>query len=110
MKPRVVVTRRIPDDGIAVLRSHFDVDENRDDRPYTPAELAARAREADALVALLTDRIDEALLAQCPRLKVVANVAVGFAWRFSVYGAAIAARTVLLLLAATCATVASTAG
>jgi glyoxylate reductase len=40
--------------------------------------LAARAREADALVALLTDRIDEALLAQCPRLKVVANVAVGY--------------------------------
>jgi lactate dehydrogenase-like 2-hydroxyacid dehydrogenase len=78
VKPRVVVTRRIPDDGIAVLRSHFDVDENRDDRPYTPAELAARAREADALVALLTDRIDEALLAQCPRLKVVANVAVGY--------------------------------
>ncbi|HTW82947.1 MAG TPA: D-glycerate dehydrogenase [Candidatus Sulfotelmatobacter sp.] len=78
MKPRVVVTRRIPDDGIALLRSYFDVDENRDDRPYTPDELAARAAEADALVALLTDRVDEALLARSPKLKIVANVAVGY--------------------------------
>jgi glyoxylate reductase len=78
VKPRVVVTRQIPQDGIALLRSYFDVDENRDDQPYTPEQLAARAREADALVALLTDRIDEVLLSQCPRLKVVANVAVGY--------------------------------
>jgi glyoxylate reductase len=78
VKPRVVVTRRIPDDGIALLRSYFEVDENRDDQPYTPAALAARARDADALVTLLTDRVDEALLSQCTRLKVVANVAVGY--------------------------------
>lgn len=77
-RPRVVVTRRIPHDGIALLQTYFAVDENVDDRPYTPAELAGRARDADALVALLTDRIDEALLARCPRLKVVANVAVGY--------------------------------
>jgi glyoxylate reductase len=73
-----VVTRRIPHDGIALLETFFSVDENIDDRPYTPDELAARARDADALVALLTDRIDESLLARCPRLKIVANVAVGY--------------------------------
>ena len=77
-RPRVVVTRRIPHDGIALLQTYFAVDENVDDRPYTPAELAERARDADALVALLTDRIDDALLAGCSRLKVVANVAVGY--------------------------------
>lgn len=78
MKPTVVVTREIPQDGIALLASQCTVDANRDDRPYTPDELAARAADADAIVALLTDRIDEALLARCPKLKVVANVAVGY--------------------------------
>jgi glyoxylate reductase len=77
-RPRVVVTRRIPHDGIALLETFFAVDENVDDRPYTPDELAERARDADALIALLTDRIDEPLLARCPRLKIVANVAVGY--------------------------------
>jgi glyoxylate reductase len=77
-RPRVVVTRRIPHDGIALLETFFEVDENRDDRPYPPDALAARAQEADALVALLTDRVDEALLARCARLKIVANVAVGY--------------------------------
>ena len=77
-RPRVVVTRRIPHDGIVLLETFFAVDENIDDRPYTPDELAERARDADALIALLTDRIDEPLLARCPRLKIVANVAVGY--------------------------------
>jgi glyoxylate reductase len=77
-RPTVVVTRRIPQAGIDLLATYFDVDDNRDDHPYTPDELAERARDAVALVALLTDRIDEALLARCPRLKVVANVAVGY--------------------------------
>ncbi len=77
-RPRVVVTRRIPHDGIALLQTVFAVDENADDHPYTPNELAQRAADADAIVSLLTDRIDEALLARCPRLRVVANVAVGY--------------------------------
>ena len=77
-KPRVVVTRQIPQDGIALLETFFDVDANGDDRPYTPDELARRAADADAMVALLTDRIDETLLSRCPRLRVVANVAVGY--------------------------------
>jgi glyoxylate reductase len=73
-----VVTRRIPHDGIALLETFFEVDQNVDDRPYSPAQLAERAQDADAVVALLTDRIDEAFLARCPRLKIVANVAVGY--------------------------------
>jgi glyoxylate reductase len=77
-KPLAVVTRRIPEDGIALLASRFTVDANRDDRPYTPEELGVRAREAEAIVSLLTDRIDEPLLERCRNLKVVANVAVGY--------------------------------
>jgi len=77
-KPTVVVTRAIPRDAIDVLAGACTVDENGSDAAYTPAELLAHARDADALVTLLTDRVDDALLAACPRLKVVANVAVGY--------------------------------
>jgi glyoxylate reductase len=78
VKPLVVVTRQIPHDAIALLEQHCTVDANSSVEPYTPDALAARAGKAEAIVTLLTDRIDEALLARCPQLKIVANVAVGY--------------------------------
>ncbi len=77
-KPMVVVTRAMPRDALDLLARHFNVDANGADRTYTPEELLSHARAADALVAFVTDRIDDALLANCPKLKVVANVAVGY--------------------------------
>ena len=77
-KPTVVVTRALPADAISVLAKMCAVDENRADVAYTPETLLAHARNADALIALLTDRVDDALLAACPRLKIIANVAVGY--------------------------------
>jgi len=77
-KPTVVVTRAIPREALELLARHFVVDANEADRSYTPNELISHAAGADALVALLTDRIDDAFLARCPNLKVVANVAVGY--------------------------------
>jgi lactate dehydrogenase-like 2-hydroxyacid dehydrogenase len=77
-KPTVLVTRAIPRAALELLARHAHVDANEADAGYTPDELAARGRSADGIVALLTDRIDDALLARCPGLKVVANVAVGY--------------------------------
>jgi glyoxylate reductase len=77
-KPMVVVTRAVPHEALELLKAHARVDANAADVGYTPEELISHARSADALVALLTDRIDDALLARCPRLKIVANVAVGY--------------------------------
>jgi glyoxylate reductase len=54
------------------------VDANGADVGYTPEELVSHARDADAMVSLLTDRIDDSVISQCPKLKVVANVAVGY--------------------------------
>jgi glyoxylate reductase len=49
------------------------------DDPYTTEELAALATDVDAIVCILTDRIDaDVLRAGSPRLRVVANVAVGY--------------------------------
>jgi glyoxylate reductase len=78
---RVLVTRRLPDGGLDPLAGHDLVGPNPDDAPYTPEELCANARECDAIVSLLTDRIDAGVLgagAETGRLRVVANVAVGY--------------------------------
>jgi glyoxylate reductase len=78
---RVLVTRRLPDGGIdpLVAAGHDLVVGHDDDRPLSPDELRDAVRDVDAVVCLLTDRIDESVVrAGSPRLKVVANVAVGY--------------------------------
>ncbi|MDQ1521290.1 MAG: glyoxylate reductase [Actinomycetota bacterium] len=76
---RVLVTRRLPDGGLDPLSSHELVGPNDDDRAYTHDELVALAEGVDAIVCLLTDRIDtDVFTAAAPRLRVVANAAVGY--------------------------------
>jgi len=78
---RVLVTRRLPDGGIdpLVAAGHDVVVGHDDDRPLSPGELHEAVRAVDAVVCLLTDRIDADIIrAGSPRLKVVANVAVGY--------------------------------
>jgi glyoxylate reductase len=76
---RILVTRRLPDGGTdPLLASGHEIIQRGDD-PFTPEELRTAVADVDALVCLLNDRIDDALLdAGAPRLKVVANVAVGY--------------------------------
>lgn len=79
MAKKVYVTRVIPSAGIDLLRQHADVEVNESDEPLSAAELQSRAGECDALVTLLTDHIDAAVLkAGAGTLQIVANVAVGF--------------------------------
>ena len=76
---RVVVTRRLPEGGVdPLLAAGHDVAENEGDVAFSQPELCAAAADADAMVCLLTDRVDaEVLAAGAGRLRVVANVAVG---------------------------------
>lgn len=75
----VYVTRVIPQPGIDLLRQRLTVEVNESDRPLDHEELCAKAAECDAIVTLLTDRIDRAVLEAGKRkLKIVANVAVGY--------------------------------
>jgi gluconate 2-dehydrogenase len=78
MKPRVVITREVFDDAIDYLQQHCTVDANQADMPYTPDALAAKLAGCEGVMCALTDRIDAALLARCPQLKAVANIAVGY--------------------------------
>ncbi|MBI4777266.1 MAG: D-glycerate dehydrogenase [Deltaproteobacteria bacterium] len=79
MKPGVFVTRRLPRGAMNVLEEQFDLESNSYDRVLTRGELLDRVRGKDGLLPLLTDRIDgEVLDAAGPRLKIVANYAVGY--------------------------------
>lgn len=76
---RVVVTGRVPDAAIEKLRAAHEVEMWPDPEPIGREELLRRVAGADAVVSLLTERIDAELLdAAGPQLKVVANVAVGY--------------------------------
>jgi glyoxylate reductase len=78
---RVLVTRRLPEGGTAPLAAAgHELIERPEDSAYTHAELVAHAAEVDAIVCLLTDRIDRAVLeaGAAGSLRVVANVAVGY--------------------------------
>jgi glyoxylate reductase len=78
MKPRLFITRELFDDVIARLSQYFDI-EIWDRYHHPPYEvLLEKVRDVDALVSLLTDRIDCNLLSNAPRLRIVAQYAVGF--------------------------------
>ena len=72
------MTRRLPAGGLDPLEGH-DLLRRDDDRPYTHDELIEAARDVDAIVCLLTDRIDSRVIeAGAGRLRVIGNVAVGY--------------------------------
>jgi glyoxylate reductase len=78
---RVLVTRRLPDGGLDPLAGHELVGPKPDDVPYSHDELVAHAGEVDAIVCVLTDKIDTDVLAAgaaSGRLRAVATVAVGY--------------------------------
>lgn len=79
MTGRVLLTRKIPEPGPAIVRAvAAEVIANPDDRPLTASELRAAVRGCDAVVCLLTDRIDAAILEAAQGCKIFANVAVGY--------------------------------
>lgn len=78
-KPRVLVTRVIPDEGLDPIRDACEVDLWTDELPPPRDELLRRVAGVDGLLSLLTDVVDDELLdAAGPQLKVVSNFAVGF--------------------------------
>jgi glyoxylate reductase len=78
-RPRVFVTRRIPEAGVRLLREAAFVDIWDRAQPPPRDELLRRVTGAEGLLALLTDRVDDELLeAAGPGLRVVSNMAVGY--------------------------------
>lgn len=75
---KIFVTRKIPGD-IEILKNDNDFSMSEFDRPLTSQELIEKAKGSDAILSLLTDKIDgEVMDAIGPQLKVISNYAVGF--------------------------------
>jgi gluconate 2-dehydrogenase len=77
-RPRVLVARRAFGDIIDRLREHFEVEENPDDAVWPKAELIARLQGKAGVFATGSTRIDAEVVAACPELRAVCNMAVGY--------------------------------
>ncbi len=77
-KPKVFVTRLIPEAGLNKVREHCDADVWGEPLPPSADELRRRVAGCDGLLSLLTERIDASVMDAAPKLKVISNYAVGF--------------------------------
>ena len=78
-KPKVIVTRRWPEEVEARLPEHFEVTFNRDDTPMSQAALREAFTAYDAVFPTVTDRVDAEVMAAEPlRARLIGNFGVGF--------------------------------
>jgi glyoxylate reductase len=78
MKPKVYVTRHLPEAAWSELVAACDVESWDEEFPPPYELLTEQIKEKDGLICLLTDKIDAGLMDQAPNLKVISQVAVGY--------------------------------
>ncbi|MFZ9297109.1 MAG: D-glycerate dehydrogenase, partial [Hylemonella sp.] len=77
-KAKIFVARAIFPQVIEYLEQYFEVESNQADLVLSKEQLAQHLRDKDGAFTTGSDRIDAEVLAACPRLKICANMAVGF--------------------------------
>ena len=77
-RPAVLISRQLPEAAVQLARSRAEVDAYAKDAPMPRAELLERLTGKQGLICVISEVIDEALLAARPGLRVVSNVAVGY--------------------------------
>ncbi|WP_376792628.1 2-hydroxyacid dehydrogenase [Thermoflexus sp.] len=77
-KPKVYITRRIPERAFEILREHAELKVWDSDLPVPREVLLQEVADVEGLLCLLTEKVNAELLDAAPRLKVVSNMAVGF--------------------------------
>ena len=77
-RPRVLVARQVFPETVERLSQHFELSVNTHDEAWDKAELIRRLQGHQGAFTTGSERIDEEVLAACPELKVVANMAVGY--------------------------------
>jgi glyoxylate reductase len=75
---RVLITRRVADSAIEMVRAEHEVTLWEEDRPMPRAELLRLAADAEGLLCMLTEKIDDELLDAAPHLRAVSQMAVGY--------------------------------
>src|SRR6202521_5396503 len=77
-RPSILISRQLPEPAVQLARSRAEVDAYANDAPMPRAELLERLAGKHGLICVISEVIDEALLAARPGLRVVSNVAVGY--------------------------------
>ncbi|WHY57928.1 2-hydroxyacid dehydrogenase [Peribacillus simplex] len=78
MKPKIYITRKLPEQIIEGLSRNYDVRMwDQEDIPVPREVLEKEIKEVEGLLCLLTEQIDESLIERAPNLKIIANMAVG---------------------------------
>ena len=78
MKPKVILTHRVHPEVIELLAEHCEVIPNPGPETLPLDEILQRAKDAEALMTFMPDRVDEAFLRACPRLRVVGCALKGY--------------------------------
>lgn len=77
-RPSILIARAVFPETVERLSQHFDITSNPEDTVWTKAELIARLQGKAGAFTTGSERIDAEVLAACPQLKIVANMAVGY--------------------------------
>jgi len=77
-KPKVYITRELPERGLNVIKKYFDAEVWPDYAPPPKKVIIEKVKNVDALVPLLSDKIDAEVFNAAPKLKIVSQLAVGF--------------------------------
>jgi len=75
---KIFITRKIPEEGLDLLRKEHEIEVNPHDRVLNKKEIIDGLKGKDGLICLLTDQIDAEIINSEPKLKMIANYAVGF--------------------------------
>jgi len=78
MKPKVFITRMLPQPALDLVLPACDAEVWQDELPPPRDVLLSKVRDVEGLLSLLTDKIDAALMDNAPQLKVISNCAVGY--------------------------------
>ena len=76
---KVFITKNISEKAVHLLRKEkFQVNIYKKNKPISRLELIKNIKDADAVIALLTEKFDKELIDKISKCKVIANYAVGF--------------------------------
>lgn len=77
-RPRILITRRIPQEALNLLKPHFDIDYYNKPTAIPRKLLLSKIKDKEGLLCILTEKVDRQLLQAAPRLKAVSTYSVGF--------------------------------
>jgi glyoxylate reductase len=78
VKPKIYVTRELPEKGLKIIQQHFETEVWPEYAPPPKKTIIEKAKNVDALATLLSDKIDAEVYNAAPKLKIVSQLAVGF--------------------------------